>query len=246
MKAEIGSDRFRRGIDHRSKRSRTLAKLMDAAVTLFAEQGVELTSVLDITNLADLAHGTFYNYFENKQGIVDAVYETVTASLVSNIKTTLDAMEDGPSQIALGSIWFVEAVTAEPHWGWMVVNSLQPGTVFHAESAAMIRSYIDNGSRQGRFSVEPSPVFLDFFLAVLVSAIRVRLVDLGPDTEQVGVQAATTHLRMLGMSPDDAERVAKTMRKQSGERPIIAPPSVTLASPRHSSERRRGKAEDLA
>ncbi len=49
---------------------RTRAALLDAAITLFSERGIYLTRVEDITERADVAKGSFYNYFDSKDVLV--------------------------------------------------------------------------------------------------------------------------------------------------------------------------------
>jgi AcrR family transcriptional regulator len=51
------------------------AAILDAARTVFAEQGYEGASVRDIIRGTDLASGTFYNYFPDKDAIFVALIE---------------------------------------------------------------------------------------------------------------------------------------------------------------------------
>jgi AcrR family transcriptional regulator len=44
----------------------TLEKICQAAETLFYQKGYHNTSIVDITNLSDIALGTFYIYFKDK------------------------------------------------------------------------------------------------------------------------------------------------------------------------------------
>jgi AcrR family transcriptional regulator len=46
---------------------------MEAALRLFAEHGYDATTVKDITSAADVAKGTFFNYFETKEAILPAI-----------------------------------------------------------------------------------------------------------------------------------------------------------------------------
>jgi hypothetical protein len=54
------------------RRERTRARLVEAAKTLFARQGVDNTRINEITDEADVGFGSFYNHFESKEAIVDA------------------------------------------------------------------------------------------------------------------------------------------------------------------------------
>lgn len=229
----VPSNRFHREAQAKNKRSRTQARLMDAAVSLFAERGVDATSVLDITSAAGMANGTFYNYFENKEGITEAVYRAVTQALATNIVASLNRLNDCAEQIALGTIWFSEAVSSEPHWGWMVVTALEEPTDFRDFCQRTIAGYIRTGIRQKRFSVQCTPSLLALFVSVLSGAIRARLENPTSKTQDIGLLAAEMHLRMLGMSPRQSHAIPARAKATHGNHPEGATPDIEPALPRH-------------
>ncbi len=55
-------------------------QMLEAATKVFAEKGFHATTIKDIATVAGIAHGTIYNYFENKTalmlGIFDRLNET--------------------------------------------------------------------------------------------------------------------------------------------------------------------------
>ncbi len=55
------------------KKRETRQRLMEAALRLFREHGYDATAVEDITQAADVAKGTFFNYFEAKDAILPAL-----------------------------------------------------------------------------------------------------------------------------------------------------------------------------
>ncbi|MEM8661047.1 MAG: TetR/AcrR family transcriptional regulator, partial [Pseudomonadota bacterium] len=59
------------------RKQRTRARLIKAANAVFLREGVDNASVTDITDEADLAYGTFYNYFNSVEEIVAASVEQV-------------------------------------------------------------------------------------------------------------------------------------------------------------------------
>jgi AcrR family transcriptional regulator len=85
----------------RTRGDRTRAALVDAALALFAEQGVEETSVDEITARAAVAKGTFYVHFQRKQ---DILLEQA-ARLVSELQDVVAVAEADPDPaVALGAI----------------------------------------------------------------------------------------------------------------------------------------------
>ncbi|HVC70925.1 MAG TPA: TetR/AcrR family transcriptional regulator [Acidimicrobiales bacterium] len=57
----------------RSQGRKTMRKLLDAAMVVFARRGYHAARVDDIVKLAKTSHGTFYLYFSNKEDLLRAL-----------------------------------------------------------------------------------------------------------------------------------------------------------------------------
>ena len=55
------------------RRARMRLALVEAAMRLFAKQGIDATTIDEIVDLAGVAKGTFYNYFTDRSDIARAV-----------------------------------------------------------------------------------------------------------------------------------------------------------------------------
>ena len=66
--------------------SRTRKRLLDAALAMFSEKGVDATAIEDITERADVGKGTFYRHFGNKEAVVVALAEGAVSRLVDSTK----------------------------------------------------------------------------------------------------------------------------------------------------------------
>lgn len=192
-------------------------RLLDAAVSLFAKDGLEATSVLDITKKAGVANGTFYNYFNDKSEIIDAIYQRVTESLVRDIIGSLELIDDPAEQVALGTIWFLDAVSRDRHWGSMLAGMLDQDTPFREVCRGTIGMYIARGVQKRRFSVDDLPHLIDFNILLLMGAIRVRM-EGRDDRTDVALEAAEVQLRMLGMSAHDARSIPAAAKRAHGDR----------------------------
>ncbi|MCB0093819.1 MAG: helix-turn-helix transcriptional regulator, partial [Caldilineaceae bacterium] len=53
-------------------------QILDAAVQVIAEQGFQNTTIKQIAARAEVADGTIYNYFKNKDDILLAIIRQVT------------------------------------------------------------------------------------------------------------------------------------------------------------------------
>jgi TetR/AcrR family transcriptional regulator, regulator of mycofactocin system len=62
------------------KKQRTRQTIVDVAVRLFAEQGYDETTLVQIADAADIAPSTFFNYFGSKVDVVFGLLDAVIAS----------------------------------------------------------------------------------------------------------------------------------------------------------------------
>lgn len=75
------------------KKQETRHRLMDAAMRLFCERGYDATTVKDITGAADVAKGTFFNYFEAKE----AILPVIAASRLEQLEEALSPERGAPT-----------------------------------------------------------------------------------------------------------------------------------------------------
>ncbi len=65
-------------------KERTRRRLLEAAETLFRSQGFDAVTVEEIANAADVAKGTFFNYFESKDLLLaELLYHRVSSILLA-------------------------------------------------------------------------------------------------------------------------------------------------------------------
>ena len=67
------------------RRARTRSALLAAGQHLFARRPLESVSIDDIASAADIAKGSFYNYFDDKEGLASAIIERVQADCEHHI-----------------------------------------------------------------------------------------------------------------------------------------------------------------
>lgn len=70
-------------------------RLFDAAAKVVGQLGYAEASVARITELAQVAQGTFYNHFENRQELLDNLLPTIGLQMVAFIQERSNAAEPG-------------------------------------------------------------------------------------------------------------------------------------------------------
>jgi AcrR family transcriptional regulator len=191
---------------HLGKSARTRGRIMDAAVSLFARNGFEATSVNEIARAADVANGTFYLHFKDKDALVAALTLRMAADVTRKINEAMVGVTDAIERVARGTRQFIELAASEPDWGWAVYRAL---TTLPRASGALggyLIADIALGVRQDVFDVSPDDFITLTHGAVLLVALASRLRgEAGPE---IGSRCAELQLKMLGAPAARARRAA--------------------------------------
>jgi AcrR family transcriptional regulator len=75
-----------------TNRREKVKALLDAALPLFLERGIEAVSIDDITKAAGVAKGSFYRYFDDKPALVTGLFEETNARLRAAFRASGDAL----------------------------------------------------------------------------------------------------------------------------------------------------------
>lgn len=82
------------------RKERTLAALIAAAQVLLVEQG-PFVSVQAITDRADVATGSFYNYFADKPELFAAAYRAASELFVTDLVACTEDVEDPATRLCM-------------------------------------------------------------------------------------------------------------------------------------------------
>jgi AcrR family transcriptional regulator len=193
----------------RSERRRleTRARLLSAARQLFAEKGVGATRTGEIAERADVAAGSFYNHFADKDEVVAAVMAELTEEQGALVDARTSDLDDPAAVVALAHAHFVRLAREDPHFGALVIQLDTSHRVMSKALGPRALRDIASGLESGRFSFEPAAAALLATGGALLGTMR-GVVDglLADDADQVHVAAV---LRMLGLGPEDADETAR-------------------------------------
>jgi AcrR family transcriptional regulator len=160
------------------KKRETRKRLMEAALGLFHERGYDATTVRQIAETADVAKGTFFNYFETKEAILPALAEWqlqqlaeallpeqgAPASPVGRIKLALRLMTEPPLTDSLITRRLFSALMKQRH------SDAHPGRALTRLLAEQVRQAQASG--EIRDDLDPiylgSLIFALFFQQVMI------------------------------------------------------------------------------
>jgi AcrR family transcriptional regulator len=189
------------------RRQATRSKLVDAAKALFARQGVDNTRIQEVTDAADVGFGSFYNHFESKDAIVEAVLEETIASQGAVINRLTADLEDPAEVIAVAHRHFVRRARSDPEWAWLLIRLDVSHNVVLRALGPFARRDLRHGVKSGRLTVPHEGVALYATGGAMLAVMRAVLDGRAP--RDADAHHAECVLRILGLSQQDAAEVAR-------------------------------------
>ncbi|MGG2056695.1 TetR family transcriptional regulator [Lysinibacillus pakistanensis] len=74
-------------------------KIIQAAIEVFREKGIEKAKVSDIVKAAGIAQGTFYLYFPSRLSVMPAIAKVMVEKIIDAIKEGISIQEPFPKQL---------------------------------------------------------------------------------------------------------------------------------------------------
>lgn len=96
--------------------------LLSAAYALFAKRGLHATTIGDITGMADVATGSFYNYFSDKEDIFRAVIAAYVDPVGDEIDRAGRNTTDPRLRLVSGFRTTMLKGISEPLWGRLLLQ----------------------------------------------------------------------------------------------------------------------------
>ena len=190
------------------RKARTRQALIDAAVQLIADGRGDRASIQEITDAADIGFGSFYNHFGSK----DELFATASAEVLERWGQMIDRACVG---IADPAEVFAASFRISGRLGWTHPDMARFLTgagleVLDSTTGLAPRAMRDirAGQEAGCFASLDADIALRAVAGGLLGLLQ--LCEEHPDrmNEQVVDQLAEAILRLLGVPPDEAARLA--------------------------------------
>ncbi|WP_206996552.1 TetR/AcrR family transcriptional regulator [Trinickia mobilis] len=216
--AEVTEARQSRGA--RRKRE-TRARLLDATLRLVADKGMDCVTINDITEIADVGSGSFYNHFESKEAIFAAVFEWVFDEFADALDHLASGLSDPAEVIAVSVRHTLMRARREPVWGQLLIREGFSARILNWGLGPRLLRDGKRGIAAGRFVVADPFLCLISATGIILAGIAVELHfatsivaatrgQTEPDWggEKFAERTAAYVLQALGLNGEEAEKIA--------------------------------------
>ena len=187
-----------------NKRTRTRGLIIDTAIDVFSEKGIEAASIQEITALAGLANGTFYNHFRDKDELAGSVSEAIVLEIGKQLADAMQDLEQGVVRFVVGSWAFLRIAVAMGDWARVLVAAYYRGPVSDSAVFRYMRADLEMAVSQSELDVEVDDFLLDQLAALMMSALQQQL----HQSMQIDLvrRMCENMLRVVGHTPAQAKR----------------------------------------
>lgn len=193
--------------DRRAVRNRKA--LLDAAEKLIAEKGFEHVTIDEIAETADLAKGTFYNYFDDKNEIAEAVALTIRREIRDQVGIAEEGIDDPAGQLVAGMAVCLRAAAVFPTRAAVLSRMYSLWLSVDANKEFLLLKDLEVGYRTHRFSAGDLHVAVVLTVGAAQAGI-VRALQLGEleAIRKLALSLSESVLRGLGVKGSDARALA--------------------------------------
>lgn len=219
-RAEIGAER----------RSRTRAALLKAAFELFGHEHGRATRIEDICGAAEIARGTFYNYFSSIEALLGALSVELTKNFDAAVHCAFEQLQGPAEQTCAAIRYYLRAAMVDPQWGWAMVNTSLGCTLYGVEMSERVLGTLREGIETGDFALPSPEVGRDLLLGTGLAA---SMNLLGGEQPADYPETVARHILMgLGVAASRAGKLAKRplpkLAMPPCAEPVILPVPIQL------------------
>ncbi len=190
-------------VSQQGRSQRTQDALLDAAETLFAQRGVEATTITDIAMAANSSVGAIYHHFRDKTAILHALFDRYAQGLEATTGAAVDPARwkgAGIGDILWGYISFsLEADPGRPDFKRAAFQAAQHDPAV-AERNRELLDQLDQGvrdllmARRDEISHPDPELAVAFVLEQLATMLSARLFD-PPMPNRMGQRTTAEFIR---------------------------------------------------
>ncbi|HYL58826.1 MAG TPA: helix-turn-helix domain-containing protein [Candidatus Acidoferrales bacterium] len=193
--------------DRRMVRNREA--LLNAAEKLIAEKGLERLTIDEITETADLAKGTFYNYFNDKNEAARELALGIRRDLAAEVGVAQAGIEDPAGRLTIGICVFLRTAVTAPTRAAVVAQMYSQWLRPEAAGNLRLRKDLEDGYRAGRFSTAELPVAVMMTVGAVQAGI-LRALELSEESavRKLAISLCGLALRALGVKWNEAQAIS--------------------------------------
>jgi len=188
------------------RRARVRRRILEAAEELTQSRDVDVVTIEDITEAADVARRTFYHYFESKNDVVVPIARARTRELNRRIDRVVEGIDDPAEVISIALRHTLRGFPEDPLCAWFIFRSGLPQQRLLEGIGESGTRDVSRGIETGRFSLTNVKAASSLLGGAMIGALSGRLDGTLDDADLD--DAVEYLLRLLGVPDEEARDIA--------------------------------------
>ena len=188
------------------RRARVRRRILEAAEELTQSRDVDVVTIEDITEAADVARRTFYHYFESKNDVVVPIARARTRELNRRIDRVVEGIDDPAQVISIALRHTLRGFPEDPLCAWFIFRSGLPQQRLLEGIGESGTRDVSRGIETGRFSLTNVKAASSLLGGAMIGALSGRLDGTLDDADLD--DAVEYLLRLLGVPDEEARDIA--------------------------------------
>ncbi len=124
-------DKIKLGFSIQEKKRKKRQAIIDAAIKVFASQGYHNTKIYDISKLAEVAEGTLYLYFKNKDVLFFSAFTEIMEDKLKNLQDQIDQIDDKLEKLLQFFSIHIDTFINNPNTALFIVKEMPQSSEFY-------------------------------------------------------------------------------------------------------------------
>jgi AcrR family transcriptional regulator len=184
--------------------------LIEACAGLLAEKPVDALTINEIVDRANVAKGSFYNHFADKEALAATVSESIRSEIEAKVAKNNENVTDPAYKIARGMCNFIQLTVADPKRSTILMRGFERLTASDHPLTHTLQEHIQEGVEAGRFQPRCDDVAMTHVIGcVYFTGIRILEQALTVDQAiELCVKVITLLFCGFGLEEAEARRIA--------------------------------------
>ena len=188
------------------KRQETRDRILAVAEQLMRSKPVDSVTIKDITEAADVGHGSFYLHFKSKNEVLVPIIHAHAKQLDEKLQKAVGQLKDPAEVMAFSSRYMARMIVADELWKWFLQHSGVPVEDLRFAVGRFSGRDFYKGLQSGRFNVTDAKVTSSYVFGGFVNSL---MASFDHDDAEIKIDQSTElMLRVFGIDVDEARDIA--------------------------------------
>ncbi|MBI5277735.1 MAG: TetR/AcrR family transcriptional regulator [Burkholderiales bacterium] len=210
------------------RRQRVEDEILEGATQMFLAKGIGATTMQDIATEVDVAQGTLYNYFPNKEALTLSVVRRLINRYARELlnkgseRPNLEPLE----LVAYACVAIVDKGVTDPLWRALVERFDAFNDALHDEIGEFALANLHDAVRSGAISGSEAELSMQWRIGSWMIAGVIRDIVLGRLEAAAKFDVALHILLQKGVSQTEAKRIVRRIRdhlRRTAKPPVNRP-----------------------